>query len=61
MSCCQANRERGGSLFLIFGDGLSDLPFVERFWRSHSEWGGAFHSIAARHWEMDITRCEGRT
>jgi Helix-turn-helix domain len=48
-------------LFLIFGDRPSDSPFVERIWRSHSERGGTFHSIAACHWEMVVTRYEGRT
>jgi hypothetical protein len=50
----------GGSLFLTFGDRPSDSPFVERIWRSQSERRGTFHSIAACHWEMVITRCEGR-
>ena len=48
-------------MFLIFEDRPSDSPFVERVWRSHSERAGTFHSIAACHWEMVVTRHEGRT
>ncbi len=48
-------------MFIIFNDQPSDSPFVERIWRSHSERSGIFHSIAACHWEMVVTRHEGRT
>jgi hypothetical protein len=48
-------------MFLIFDDRPSDSPFVEKFWRSHSERAGTFHSIAACHWEMVVTRHEGKT
>jgi AraC-like DNA-binding protein len=48
-------------LFLRFEDRPSDSPFVERIWRSHSERGGTFHSIAACHWEMVVTRHLGKT
>jgi hypothetical protein len=48
-------------LFLIFDDRPSDSLFVERVWRSHSERAGTFHSIAACHWEMVVTRHEGKT
>ena len=34
---------------------------MERIWRSHSERAGTFHSIAACHWEMAVTRHEGNT
>jgi AraC-like DNA-binding protein len=34
----------------------SDSPFVERIWRSHSERGGSFLSIAESRWEMVVTR-----
>jgi hypothetical protein len=47
--------------FLIFEDRPSDSPLVERVWRSRSERAGQFHSIAACHWEMVVTRCGGRT
>lgn len=39
----------------------SDSPFVERIWRSHSERAGSFHSIAMSHWEMVVTRYNGKT
>jgi len=48
-------------MFLIFEDRPSDSPFVERIWRCHSERAGAFHSIAASHWEMVVTRHRGKT
>ncbi|MDB5300801.1 MAG: AraC family transcriptional regulator [Phycisphaerales bacterium] len=48
-------------MFIIFEDRPSDSPFVERIWRSHSERAGTFHSIAACHWEMVVTRHEGKT
>jgi hypothetical protein len=54
-------REEVGHLFIIFDDRPSDSPFVERIWRSHSERAGTFHSIAACHWEMVVTRHEGKT
>jgi len=40
---------------------LSDSPFVERIWCAGSEHGGPFLSIAMSHWEMVVTRLEGRT
>ena len=48
-------------MLLVFDDRPSDSPFVERIWRSHSERAGTFHSIAACHWEMVVTRHEGKT
>jgi hypothetical protein len=48
-------------MFLLFDDRPSDSPFVERIWRSHSERGGTFHSIAACHWEFVVTRHLGKT
>lgn len=48
-------------MFILFEDRESDSPFVERVWRSHSERAGIFHSIAACHWEMVVTRHEGKT
>src|SRR4029077_1870392 len=51
----------GGHLFIIFEDRPSDSQYVERIWRSHSERAGTFHSIAACHWEMVVTRHEGKT
>ncbi|MGH2583981.1 MAG: helix-turn-helix domain-containing protein, partial [Dehalococcoidia bacterium] len=39
----------------------SDSPFVERIWQARSEHGGPFRSIAMSHWEMVVTRLNGRT
>jgi hypothetical protein len=46
---------------LTFEARLSDSPLVERVWTSRSERGGPFLSIAACHFEMAVTRHEGRT
>jgi hypothetical protein len=46
---------------LSFAERLSDSPFVERVWRSHSERGGRFLSVAQSHFEMAVTRHRGRT
>ena len=43
-------------MLLNFEDRLSDSPFVERIWRSHSERAGTFISIAMSHWEMVVTK-----
>jgi AraC-like DNA-binding protein len=48
-------------MFLIFDDRPSDSPFVERIWRCHSERAGTFLSMAASHWEMVVTRYQGKT
>ena len=48
-------------MFLNFEDRPSDSPFIERVWRSRSERGGPFVSIAAANFEMAVTRHKGRT
>ena len=48
-------------MVLNFEARLSDSPFVERVWRSHSERGGPFVSIAATNFEVAVSRLEGRT
>lgn len=48
-------------MFLDFEDRVSDSPYVERIWRSRSEQGGHFLSIAAANFEIAVTRLEGRT
>jgi AraC-like DNA-binding protein len=48
-------------MFIVFEDRLSDSPFVERVWRCHSERSGTFHSMAASHCEMVVTRHQGQT
>lgn len=45
----------------IFDERASDSPFVERIWRTQSERSGSFISVAASHWEMVVTRYNGKT
>jgi hypothetical protein len=47
-------------MLIVFEDRPSDSPFVERVWRCHSERAGTFHSMAASHWEMVVTRHRGK-
>lgn len=44
-----------------FEERLSDSPFVEKVWRTHSESSGTFISAAENHWEMVITKYQGKT
>jgi hypothetical protein len=46
---------------ITFSDRSSDSPFVERVWRSSSNQGGPFCSIAACHWELVVIRHEGKS
>lgn len=39
----------------------SDSPFVERIWRSQSERASSFISMAESHWEMVVTKHQGKT
>jgi hypothetical protein len=48
-------------VLIRFADRPSDSPFIERVWRSHSDRGGIFHSMAACHWGMVVTRLKGET
>jgi len=48
-------------MFLNFEDRPSDSPFIEKVWRSRSERGGSFLSIAAANFEMAVTKVRGRT
>lgn len=47
-------------MLITFADRPSDSPFIERVWRSHSDRGGVFHSMAACHWVMVVTRLDGK-
>ena len=47
-------------MFILFEDRPSDSPVVERVWRCRSERAGTFHSMAASHWEMVVSRHGGR-
>jgi AraC-like DNA-binding protein len=46
---------------LVIEDRASDAPGVERIWRSRSDHGGRFLSIAESRFEMAVTRHQGRT
>jgi AraC-like DNA-binding protein len=48
-------------MLLAFDHRPSESPFVEKVWRSRSERGGSFLSIAASHFEMAVTRHGGKT
>jgi AraC-like DNA-binding protein len=48
-------------MLLNFEDRLSDSPFVERIWRSHSGRAGILRSVAMSNWEMVVTRYNGNT
>ena len=48
------------STLITFADRPSDTPFIERVWRSHSDQAGVFHSMAACHWLMVVTRVGGK-
>ena len=47
-------------MLLTFEEQLSDSPYVERVWRSRSEQGGPFISVAMSHWEMVVTNHQGK-
>lgn len=46
---------------LTFDERLSDSPFVERIWRTHSEHNVPFLSVAASHWEMVVSTYQDQT
>jgi hypothetical protein len=48
-------------MLLDFDDRPSESPLVEKVWRSRSDRGGSFLSIAASSFEMALTRQEGKT
>jgi len=52
--------DREDAVFLSFDDRPSDSPFVERVWRSQSHRAGRFVSVAASHFEIAVTRLQGR-
>ncbi|MBI1881009.1 MAG: helix-turn-helix transcriptional regulator [Chloroflexi bacterium] len=45
----------------IFDERSSDSPFVDTIWRTQSESGGSFISLAESHWGMVVTRQNGKT
>jgi hypothetical protein len=48
-------------LAFIFEERASDSSFVQMIWRAQSERAGSFISLAASHWEMVVTRYQGKT
>jgi hypothetical protein len=53
--------ENGSGRLIAFEVRPSDSPFVERIWRSRSDYAGVFHSIAACSWDVVVSRVKGRT
>src|SRR5262245_19209952 len=49
------------NVLFTFADRPSDSPVIERVWRNHSDRAGVFHSVAACHCGMVVTRLKGRT
>ncbi len=47
-------------MLLKFEHRLSDSPFVERVWRSHSTAAGSFHSMAEPNLELVVARVDRR-
>ena len=45
----------------VFDGRPSDSPFVEAIWRTQSDGGGSFTSLAASNWEMVVTKQFGKT
>ncbi len=43
----------------VFEESASDWPLVEKVWRTRSEPGEGFISVAVTHWEMVGTRRNG--
>jgi Helix-turn-helix domain len=55
---CDERRMDG--MFLIFEDRPAESALVEKLWRCHNERAGPFLSVAASHFEMVVTRLEGK-
>ena len=48
-------------MLISFDDNrLSDSLFIERVWRCHSERAGMFVSVATSHWDIVVTRLDGK-
>src|SRR5260370_21076180 len=47
-------------MIIVDEERASDSPFVERVWRSHSEGGNPFLSIAVNHCEFVVSRLQGK-
>lgn len=60
-ACAGSQTTNNESALILFEDRLSDSPLVESVWRCRSERGGEFISVAASHFEMAVTRYQGKT
>lgn len=47
-------------MILNFEQRPTDSPFIEAIWRNHSEVGGSFISAAVGHWEIVVTKYNGK-
>lgn len=45
---------------IVMEDRLSDSPYIERVWRSYSEYDGMFTSIAANEYDLVIEKLQGK-
>ena len=61
MSAATLSHGLGRNLISFDNDRASDSPLIERVWRCHSERAGIFLSVASSHWEMVITRLNGKS
>jgi AraC-like DNA-binding protein len=52
--------KRAARLF-VFEERASDSPLIEKIWRTRSEPVGSFISVAVSHWEIVVTRQDGKT
>ena len=48
-------------MLITFEHRASSTPLVERVWRSRSDQGGTFHSMASCNWGIVFSRVAGRT
>jgi hypothetical protein len=47
-------------MILNFEQRPTDSPFIEAIWRNYSEVGGSFISAAVGHWEIVVTKYNGK-
>ena len=47
-------------MIFTFEERPSDSTFVEQIWRTQSERLGSFSSVAMSHWEMVVTKHNGK-
>jgi len=62
IACTSLNEAtRNKAEFIHFEDRASDHSFVERVWRCRSDRADTFLSVAAKNFEMALTRLGGKT